>query len=255
MLRVTALLLCLALASYGEGNTFDKVRYNGGSVDSKVDPKDWHNQLTVTSDMIVMVFKDGKRLEIPPKSVTSLSYGQEAHRRVGTMVALAVLVSPVALFGLMHKTRLHYIGIQYHTSDGKHAGVLLQGDKDNYRAILVALQGVTGTPVYVSEKDHEFVPVGVTTTVTKPVETDEIAKPAESQPTPQQMGTINISSVPSAADISVDGSFVGDSPASLKLSAGKHTIMLKLNGYADWTKELTVQPGSEVQLTATLEKH
>ena len=71
--------------------------------------------------VIVMVFKDGKRLEIPPKSVTSLSYGQEAHRRVGTMVALAVLVSPVALFGLMHKTRLHYIGIQYHEADGKHA--------------------------------------------------------------------------------------------------------------------------------------
>jgi len=255
-LRVTALIVCVALAAYGEGNTFDKVRYNGGSVDSKVDPKDWHNQLTVTSDMIVMVFKDGKRLEIPPKFVTSLSYGQEAHRRVGTMVALAVLVSPVALFGLMHKTRLHYIGIQYHTADGKHAGILLQGDKDNYRAILVALQGVTGTPVYVSEKDHEFVPVGVTTTVTKPVETDEIAKPAESQAglTPQQTATINVSSTPVGADISVDGSFVGDSPASLKLSAGKHTIVLKLNGYADWTRELTVGLGSEVQLAATLEK-
>jgi hypothetical protein len=110
--------------------------------------------------------------------------------------------------------------------------------------------------VYVSEKDHEFVPVGVTTTVTKPVETDEIAKPAESQAllTPQQTGTINVSSVPAGADISVDGSFVGDSPAALKLSAGKHTIVLKLNGYADWTRELTLGPGSEVQLAATLDK-
>jgi len=66
--------------------------------------------------------------------------------------------------------------------------------------------------------------------------------------------TINVSSVPAGADISVDGSFVGDSPASLKLSAGKHTITLKLTGYADWIKELTVAPGSEVQLTSTLEK-
>src|SRR5215469_12830857 len=106
-LRVTALIVCVALAAYGEGNTFDKVRYNGGSVDSKVDPKDWHNQLTVTSDMIVMGFKDGKRLEIPPKFVTSLSYGQEAHRRVASMVALAGLVALVSLFGLMQKTRLH----------------------------------------------------------------------------------------------------------------------------------------------------
>ena len=48
------------------------------------------------------------------------------------MVALAVLVAPVALFGLFHKTRLHYIGLQYSTQDNKTAGILLQGDKDNY---------------------------------------------------------------------------------------------------------------------------
>ena len=43
--------------------------------------------------MITLALKDGKKLEISPKSVTSLSYGQEAHRRVGTMVALAILVA------------------------------------------------------------------------------------------------------------------------------------------------------------------
>lgn len=109
--RLLTLFLCCAVAAWAEGNSFDKVRYNGGSVDSKVDPKDWNNHLTVTSDLITLALKDGKKLEIPPKSVTSLSYGQEAHRRVGTMVALAILVAPVALFGLFHKTRLHYIGI------------------------------------------------------------------------------------------------------------------------------------------------
>jgi len=48
------------------------------------------------------------------------------------MVALAVLVAPVALFGLFHKTRLHYIGIQYNAQDNETAGILLQADKDNY---------------------------------------------------------------------------------------------------------------------------
>src|SRR2546427_5184418 len=166
-IRIIALCLCLSLSAYGQGNSFDRVRYNGGSVDSKVDPKEWKNTLTVTSDFITLSLKDGKKLEIPPKSVTSLSYGQEAHRRVGTMVALAILVAPVALFGLFHKTRLHYIGVQYSTPDNKTAGILLQGDKDNYRAILVALQGVTGVPVVVGEKDREFVPVGVKTDVAK----------------------------------------------------------------------------------------
>jgi len=36
-------------------------------VDSNVDAKDWHNQLTVTSNMITLALKDGKKLEIPPR--------------------------------------------------------------------------------------------------------------------------------------------------------------------------------------------
>jgi hypothetical protein len=143
---------------YAAGNTY-KVRYNGGSVATKVSPHDWNNKLTVSSDAITLSLKDEQSVEIPPKSVTSLSYGQEAHRRVGTMIALAVLVAPVALFGLLHKTRLHFIGIQYKTPDGKQAGILLQGDKDNYRAMLVALQGVTGAPVSVAEKNGNTCPL------------------------------------------------------------------------------------------------
>src|SRR5580698_5477775 len=176
--RLLALLLCSTVAAWAQGNSFDKIRYNGGSVDSKVDPKDWHNQLTVAPDMITLALKDGKKLEIPPKTVTALSYGQEAHRRVGTMIALAILISPVALFGLLHKTRLHFIGIQYTLPDNKTGGILLQGDKDNYRAILVALQGVTGAPVSVAEKDREFVPVSIQTQVAK----GEEENPANEKP-------------------------------------------------------------------------
>jgi hypothetical protein len=168
-----AILLSCAMAStaYAQGNTFNKVRYNGGSIPSKVNPKDWGNKLTISPDLIVLETKGEKKVwdkfEIQSKAVTSLSYGQEAHRRVGTMIALAILVAPVALFGLFHKTRLHYIGIQYRTPDGKNGGILIQGDKDNYRAILVGLQGVANVPVSVSEKDRSFVPVGINSAVTK----------------------------------------------------------------------------------------
>ena len=257
--RLLALFLSCAVVAAAQGNSFDKVRYNGGSVDSKVDPKDWNNHLTVTSDVITLALKDGKKLEIPPKSVTSLSYGQEAHRRVGTMVALAILVAPVALFGLFHKTRLHYIGIQYSTPDSKTAGILLQGDKDNYRSILVALQGVTGVPVVVGEKDREFVPVGVKTDVTKGSEQaqqQEVKTETKTSSAPSEAGkgTVNVSSNPSGADVSLDGEFVGNCPSTLKMLPGKHTVTVKLAGYKDWSKEITIQTGSEVQLTANLEK-
>lgn len=252
--RLTVLCLCLSLVSYGQGNTFDRVRYNGGSVNSTVDPKDWHNRLTVTSDAIILDFKDGTKLSIPPKSVTSLSYGQEAHRRVGTMIALAVLVAPVALFGLLHKTRLHYIGIQYTTSDKKTAGILLQGDKDNYRAILVALQGVTRVPVSVAEKDREFLPVGMTADVTKGGEQEATQRTSESS-SDSAKGSVSVSSNPTGADVSVDGDFVGNSPATLKLTPGKHTIGVKMSGYKDWLREISIQPSSEVTLSANLESN
>lgn len=175
------------------------------------------------------------------------------------MIALAVLVAPVALFGLFHKTRLHYIGVQYTTTDKKSAGILLQGDKDNYRAILVALQGVTGVPVSVGEKEREFVPVGVKTDVAKGGEEKGTQAASTDQsslrtPTEALKGTVNVASNPVQADLLVDGQFVGNSPAALKLAPGKHTITIKLSGYKDWSRELAIEAGSEVQLTANLEK-
>ena len=109
--KLIASFLSCAILAYRQGNVFTKVRYNGGSAPSNVDPKDWGNKLTVSSDTVLLDLK-GKpksRFEVSLKSITGLSYGQEAHRRVGTMIALAILVAPVALFGLLHKTRLHYI--------------------------------------------------------------------------------------------------------------------------------------------------
>jgi hypothetical protein len=261
--KFLALLLCGSLLAYAQGNTFTRVRYNGGSVASKVDPKDWNNKLTVTPDAITLDFKDGQKLAIPPKSVTSLSYGQEAHRRVGTMIALAVLVAPVALFGLFHKTRLHYIGIQYNTPEGKNAGILLQGDKDNYRAMLVTLQGVTGAPVSVGEKERGFVPVGVTTTVAKESGEGKPASqtattgstPATAAPAPAEgIGTVSLTTTPDGADVFVDYQFYGNSPATLKLKPGKHTIGVKMAGYKDWSREISTEAGSEARLAAVLEK-
>ncbi|HZQ71157.1 MAG TPA: PEGA domain-containing protein [Terriglobales bacterium] len=263
--RILAVILVLSITALADGgNTFTRVRYNGGSVASKVKPDDWNNKLTVTSDTITFELKDGQKLEIPAKSVTGLSYGQEAHRRVGTMIALAVLVAPVALFGLFHKTRLHFIGVQYNTPDHKSGGILLQGDKDNYRAMLVALQSVSGVPVSVAEKEREFIPVGVTTNVTKGG--DDSDKSAASTPTEGAakaelipasatvVGTVQVTSNPDGADVYSDGSFVGNAPSTLKLAPGKHTVSVKSAGHKDWSREITVQSGSEVKLNAVLEK-
>ncbi|MCI0403088.1 MAG: PEGA domain-containing protein, partial [Acidobacteria bacterium] len=217
-----------------------------GTLQTKVNPKDWDNNLTVTSETVTLKLKDGQQLEVPTNSVKGISYGQEAHRRVGTMVALGILVAPLALFGLFHKTRLHFIGVEYSTTDGKSAGILLQGHKENYRAILMALRGATGAKVAVSEEERKFVPTGIQPTVGSSEANS--AKPGAAE------GIIRVSSVPDGAEVFVDGAFVGNAPATLKLPKGPHQVRMVTSGFRVWVREVTVLAGGESSVNATLEK-
>ncbi len=235
-----------------QGNSWDKVRYCGGTVATKTDPDDWHNTLTVTSEAISLKLKDGQTVVVDPAKVSTVSYGQEAHRRVGTMIALGILVAPVALFGLFHKTKKHYIGMDYETAEGKRAGILMQGDKDNFRAILLALSSTTGKPVAVDPKDRSQVPANVAVTESVTPEPNEKSAAKETAAQPAATGVVKVEATTAGADVYVDGNFVGNVPAQLKLAPGKHTIKVTAPGHQDWSRELEVMAGSEVSLKATL---
>jgi len=256
LFRVFAILLIVSVAAYGQGNTFKDIRYQGGTVQTKVKPDDWDNRLTVTSDEIRLDLKDGQSVKIDPKRVTGLSYGQEAHRRVGTMIALGILLAPLALFGLFHKTRLHYVGIEFTTAEDKKSGLLLQAHKDNYRAVLVALRGATGAPIAVAPEDRKYVPANVEVLVSdtndKESKKEKVAN-AAGEPT-AKTGTVKVTSDPNGADVSVNGAFMGNTPAQLKLTAGKHRIQITSEGFAEWSREIEVAAGSELSLNATLKK-
>ena len=150
MRRIVAALLILGFAGpaclSAEGNSWNKLRYSGGTVAAKVNPFDWNTILTVTPGELTFVF-GRQTFRLAPTEVTALSYGQEAHRRVADMVALSLVATPLALFGILHQSKTHFIGIEYRGSDGKPGGLLLEADKNNYRAILRALEVVTGKPV------------------------------------------------------------------------------------------------------------
>ena len=81
-----------------------KVRYLAGSVETKTDRDDWRNNLVILSDEIRVELRDGQRLSIDPKSVTSISYGREATRHVARWVALGILVHPVAALAMLMRT-------------------------------------------------------------------------------------------------------------------------------------------------------
>ena len=151
MRRAVTWVVVLAMAGQqwlrADGNSWNKLRYAGGTVEAKVNDFDWNTTLTVKPDAIVVVFAHRTTVRLQPLQVTALSYGQEAHRRVADMVALSLVVTPLALFGLLHTSKVHFIGIEYRTPDGKPGAILLEADKNNYRAILQVLKVVTGKPV------------------------------------------------------------------------------------------------------------
>jgi hypothetical protein len=56
----------------------------------------------------------------------------------------------------------------------------------------------------------------------------------------------NFSSTPPGAEVTVDGKYVGSTPSEIPLSTGTHVIVFSMPGFAQWKRELTVLPGSEL---------
>jgi hypothetical protein len=63
---------------------------------------------------------------------------------------------------------------------------------------------------------------------------------------------IDITSSPVGAEIEFDGSFVGNAPETLKVSAGDHVLILRRHGFKNWERKLRVA-GETVNVIAELE--
>jgi plastocyanin len=68
------------------------------------------------------------------------------------------------------------------------------------------------------------------------------------------ISTITLQSDPEGSEISVDGKYVGNTPATLHLSAGDHAIKFEKNGFKTWERTITITPGETTTINTTLEK-
>jgi len=62
-----------------------------------------------------------------------------------------------------------------------------------------------------------------------------------------------VMSAPDGADIEIDGSFVGNTPSTVEVEAGEHSVVIKKVGYEVWERKLKVS-GGDIKLRADLEK-
>lgn len=147
--QMIALALSFALLAQAATNRQPSYQtvYSGGSL-SGVKSKDYL-RLYIDADAIRLYLKHGSKqddeaqLNLKATSITEVSYGQEVHRRVGTAVAVGVLSLGVGFLVALSKSKKHYIGVIWADGDRK-GGLVLQANKDEFRGILAALEGLTG---------------------------------------------------------------------------------------------------------------
>lgn len=144
MRRFVAVLLCflfpVAVFANDSQNGY-KVVYDGGSLTGLksgtgvrlvVGEKDFQ----IVHDKTVLV-------TVPASSVTEISYGQDVHRRVGAAIGIAVFTFGLGALMALSKSKKHYVGLTWANGDAK-GGFAMQCDKNEYRGILAALEGISG---------------------------------------------------------------------------------------------------------------
>jgi len=60
-----------------------------------------------------------------------------------------------------------------------------------------------------------------------------------------------INSTPTGADIYLDQNFVGNTPSTVNVPAGKHSVLVRKTGFQDWVREMNFSGGS-ITLTAEM---
>jgi hypothetical protein len=79
---------------------------------------------------------------------------------------------------------------------------------------------------------------------------DTASTPARASKT----GVVNVTAADDSYEIFVDGAFVGNTPAKVKLTEGVHIVEVKKAGLKDYRREIKISAGSELTLRAVLEK-
>ncbi len=87
-----------------------------------------------------------------------------------------------------------------------------------------------------------------------PVAPSAAAAPQLPQKTSLEKVRCNFASTPAGAEISIDDKYVGNTPSEIGLSVGLHVVVFSMQGFTQWKRELTVMSGSELTVSAILQK-
>ena len=77
--------------------------------------------------------------------------------------------------------------------------------------------------------------------------------PADATASSTVKGTVSVTAEPDNAEIFVDGQFIGNSPATLRLPEGKHVVEVKKDGLRAYRQDVHMTGESELTLRVHLQ--
>ena len=137
------LFLVAELTAYA-GVGSDKTLYVGGTITS-IKANSEGKSSTADEKFFVFEYKKEK-LNIPYSKINGLEYGQKAGRRV----AMAILISPIALFS---KKRKHYLTVNFMDDSDKQQAVVFELGKDVVRVTLASLEARSGQKIEYQDEE------------------------------------------------------------------------------------------------------
>jgi len=162
--------------------------------------------------------------------------GREGKDKTGKVIVGTVLVSP--LFMLMH-------GKDVDIAKGTTFTAYVDGDH----------------PMAVASPSSVPQPQTGSMAATDAVLASNVQAGAGSQAGNQQQlqasadpATVVVKSSPDGAEISVDGSYMGSTPSTLRLQPGRHAVSLGKDGFKAWQRSINVNADETVTVDASLEK-
>ena len=139
---ILIITFCAVSVSAGLGSK--KTKYVGGTITAL---KEGVEGISSAKDETNFIFDyKGGQFKIPFDKITELEYGQKAGRRV----AVAILVTPLALFS---KKRKHYLTITYTDDAGKEQVGVFEFGKDVVRVNLASMQARTGKEIQYQDEE------------------------------------------------------------------------------------------------------
>jgi len=264
MKSAISVFVCISIVfsqtvAYGQASEEFWAKYEGGFPGVTKKSK---GRLAFDNERRVVIFLKGGKKElfaIPYDTITVISADETARRRVKETVILGVaLIGLFALPILFSKKKLKYVLIEYRDPSKDTAGGAVfqvkQKDMDGVLALVAEKGDLVRKGDVFARADIEIEErTQVEETKEKPTKEKAREKKSDKKAMAEPC-IVEVGSAPPAADVEVDGKFVGNTPTTLKLTPGDYEVAVKKAGYKPWKRTVSAVAGNALRLFAELEK-